>query len=150
MLDGAVLGHKRVVLLFVWDAGRQSGDMPVQIGVSLLAAQGQQIGPLTRHACFQGESDSTHYMHHVDELVHVKISDNLLDVALRSYKNVTGQYGEARKKPDVPAIVVDDFFGPAGITIDHSAGEAWPGLGTPVVALQVERHTLNRARHDHL
>jgi hypothetical protein len=32
-------------------------------------------------------------------------------------------------------LEVDDFFRLAGITIDNSADETWPCLGTPAVAL---------------
>jgi hypothetical protein len=90
-----------VLLLPVRDAGRKAGDVPVQMGVALLAAEGEQVGALGFQYGFHGESNLPHDQDRPGAGGLVEVADGVFEVGLGGDEDCAGEGGPAVEEGDV-------------------------------------------------
>lgn len=121
--------------------------MPVQVGVSLLAAQGQQIGAFGGDDRLDRQGDSADRPHQPQVGVFVKVPDGMLHVGAGSHQDLAGHRGVAIQESDVVLVLEDDLLKVvAGRARQDGADEARTASGAPDVAGEIEGFSSLRQR----
>src|SRR6516225_2167405 len=75
-VEVSVLVHqRRVLLLLVRDLGGERGKMPVNVRVSLMAAQAEDVKPLGRHCTSERTTNAMYALLHGQILVFGEVSE---------------------------------------------------------------------------
>ncbi|MFQ6198642.1 hypothetical protein [Streptomyces sp. NPDC000405] len=88
-----------MLLPLVQDTSQQPGNMPVQMGIALLTAQREQIGPLGLEYLLHSARHGPHDPHQPQVGVLIKIPDSMLNM-LASF----GKGGERLKNDGVQQV----------------------------------------------
>lgn len=103
-VEDTVLGHQGVeLLLVVGHARRERRDVPVQVGVALLAAHGQRVHSLRRHDCGHGPGNPAHDALQCQEFQFAELINPALDVPLGRDQAVAQQGGKRARNAIVSA-----------------------------------------------
>lgn len=116
------------LLLVIRNAGRQGGDVPVQMAVPLLTTEGVEVSPLNPENILDGKGDGPHEKHEPRVLALVQLTDDMLDMGLGRDEDFAGKGGPPVEKGNVLLIFVDDVVRIAGIPGKKGTDETWGGF----------------------
>lgn len=115
--------------------------MPVDVRVSLLAAQAEDVHPFGLDDCAEGFADPMHDALKVQILLDREIAGHLLAVLAGGDEDVPVESGEPWKKGDGPLVFVEDlvWVRPLHEFADEALGRLSAGKCAPVQRLPL-RH----------
>lgn len=112
--------------------------MPVHVGVSLLAAEAEDVDPLRGHRRRQGPSGTMNDSLEGDVLCEREVADDGLPMFDGRDEHVAKQHVEVRQEGDVVVVAEDDVRGELLVSARDAAHEAWPCPYSLDVGLEVE------------
>lgn len=125
-IQDAVLGHQgEELLLMIGHTRGERRNLPVQVGIALLAAKAEQVHPLRRHGRGNGLGNLVHHSLRRQVLRVGQFIDPVLNVPLGCNQAMTQQGRIARQERDRVAVVVDIVMVVVGMTGHDGANEAW-------------------------
>ena len=131
----AVFGHEGVeLLLVVGNVGGQRREVPVQVGVALLAAEAQRVHSFGWYGGGYGAGDHVRDCLEAQELVRLHVVHPVLEVCFGRDQAVAQQRRVAAKEGDRVAVLVDDVVLVVGVAGDQGADKARP-LPNPALVL---------------
>lgn len=134
------------LLLVIRNAGRQGGDVPVQMAVPLLTTEGVEIGPLNPEHLLDGKGNGPHEKHEPRVVARIQLTDDMLDMGLGRDEDFAGKGGPPVEKGNVLLIFVDDVVRIAGIPGKKGTDETGPvpsalGIGLKIHDAPFGSHT---------
>lgn len=137
--DAVFCHHCVELLLVVRNPWRQRREVPVQVGVALLAAQTHRVHPLGGQCRLDGTRHFVHDGLEVEELTLPHVVHPALQVTLRRNEAVTEQSRVAGEKSDAVVVLVDEMVPKVGVPSYERADEARPFAHPTRVLIEVER-----------
>jgi hypothetical protein len=123
--DGGVLQGECVVLLaFVRHAWREWGDVPVEVGVALGAAEAEGVHALGRHRRGHRAGYPLHHRLQAEVAGLVEVAHPVFNVPAGRHEAVAAQGWVAVEERDRRTVVVYDVVVVGGVAGDQRADEA--------------------------
>src|SRR5262245_50287278 len=140
-VEDAVLRHESMELLLpVRHSGRQRRDVPVHVGVALLAAQAEAVHPLGRDRGRDGSGDAMHSSLECEELLLAQLKYPVLDVLFRCDQAMAEQGRIADEESSSGGILVDFVVWVVGLSGYDPAHKARTFLRPARIRRYVKRH----------
>jgi hypothetical protein len=141
--QNTIFGHYRVELLpLVRDIGRQRHNVPVDMGIALMAIQRHQIHPLSWERPLQSLG---HVVDHViDSAEQIAVTGYIDNVCAWRNDRVPKQRGIPAEKRHYVFVCVDSLVRVVGMAIQIGANETWPSSRALYMCGKIE------LRHDRM